>query len=358
MPEPISLAITRAHDFLLAESDGGFRGAWEIQAGYRGAPLLIGTVFPLAFVALALTHPMLGSQAARQVAEREAANIVDLGGPDGWRYFNLFPEIPPDADDLAHVIHLLTRLDWPDRQAILNDPLNFLEKNFHPDGSCNTWLVDDPAAAHQARRSWAGGDDLCHPEVLANLLAALAAHDPDRFASPLKTGARWLIQRAQARGWAAYWYWGWGYGSFQAIRALRVVAARWPDLIPEVRPTVQKVLGSLLERQSPEGAWAPERSPVESAAVRLPSILETAFSLEALAAAEDWAPTACRPAIRNAAMWLASQQRQDGSWEAEPLYFTLGRNAYQSREVTTAITLGALLTAKRLIEAIFGYNPS
>lgn len=347
MANPMTHPIENAHDFLLAQSDGGFRGAWEIASGYRGAPLLLGTVFPLAFIGFALAHPALRSQSAREVAEREAATIIDLGEPEGWRYFNLFPEIPPDADDLAHVIHLLILLDWPERQALLEAPLAFLDKNFHPDGSCNTWLVEDPSKAHEARKSWAGGPDLCHAEVLGNLLSALAAHAPDRYAERLLKGSRWLIQRHRPKGWEAYWYWGWGYGSFRAIHALRASAAHLPKLAPEARPVVEATVASLLERQTPDGAWIPERAPVDSAAelAQRPSVLETAFSLEALLAAGDWAPDAMREPIERATAWLASQQASDGAWEAEPLYFTLGRQPYQSREVTTAIALRAVLNA-------------
>ncbi len=341
-------AVAQALSYMVEASNSSFRGAWEVQAGYRGVPLLIGTVFPMAFIALTLARPELQSDTAWRLAQREAANIADLGEPQGWRYFNLYPDIPPDADDLAHVIHLLTRLSWPDRDAILEGPLAFLETNFHPDGSCNTWLVEHPDEAHAARLNWAGGDDLCHPEVLANLLAALANYAPERFAERLANGARWLIRKKQPEGWAAHWYWGWGYGTLQGTRALRAVAARQPELAAEARPAVREALETLLQRQTHEGYWIPDRSPVpkyQDAALR-PSVLETAFCLEALAAGGDWAPPESRDAIRLAADWLADRQEADGAWQAEPLYFTLGKSAYQSREVTTALALGALLTAQ------------
>ncbi len=350
---PSDASISRALGFLIAAGSSGFRDAWEIQAGFRGAPLLIGTVFPLSFIALALARPELNSSVAVELARREVETIVALGDDTGWRYFNLFPQIPPDADDLAHVIHVLTLTDWEDRDTILAGPLAMLDSNFHPDGSCNTWLVTDALAAENARLSWAGGDDLCHPEVLANLLDALATYDPERYAAQLEKGARWLIQRRSPEGWAGYWYWGWGYGTFQVVRALRKVTDLLPHLAPETRPAIQAALASMIERQALEGSWAPLRAPVEQApdeAMRA-AAQETAFCIEALAAGRDWTPPEGQLALQRAAAWLVTQQANDGGWAAEPLYFTLGRSAYQSREVATAIILGALLTARMTIQA-------
>lgn len=342
---PRDTAVSQALSFLLDAGSSGFKGAWEIQAGFRGTPLLLGTVFPLAFIALTLSRPELKTPEAREVALREASQIVDLGEPQGWRYFNLYPEIPPDADDLAHVIHLLVRLDWPDRHAILEGPLAFAERNFHPDGSCNTWLVEDPALAHDARKAWAGGDHLCHPEVLGNLLSAMAAHDRPRYQRRIDAGSQWLLTQRQPEGWAAYWYWGWGYGTLRAIQALREAS---PDACPDAPEAVRETLQRLIARQKPDGSWIPGRTPVEryQEAASRPSVLETAFSLEALAAAGNWAPAEASQAIRRSAEWLVSRQEADGGWPSEPLYFTLGRTPYQSREVTSAIALSALLSAK------------
>ena len=342
MENTLTLSLSRARDALLAASEEGFRGAWDCARGFRGAPLLIGTVFPLA-------RPELDSAEGRAVAMREADVMAALAADDGWRYFNLYPGIPPDTDDLAQMIRLFGVLDPARRDVLLAAPLRLLHRNFHPEGGCFTWIVEDPARALEVCQSWMPGDDPRHPEVVANLLEALACYVPDDFRVELAQGAEYLLGCRSPEGWASYNYYGWGYGTMVALKALRALAACLPELAPRLEDAARDAGLSLLAAEDPQGGWAPRcdafpaRDPRDG---QLVSPQETAFVLDALATLEGWVPGPWRDAMPRATEVLRRSQAADGSWEGEPFYFTLGRLPYQSREVTTAHALNALLSVQ------------
>lgn len=344
-----SPSLSSARDYLLAASEGGFRGAWDCARGFRGVPLLIGTIFPLSFIALTLSRPDLASAEGRAIAEREAQVIADLAGDDGWRYLNLYPGIPPDTDDLAQVIRLFLALDFPDRDRLLASPLALLRRNFHPEGGCYTWMVEDPARALEVCQSWMPGDDPRHPEVVANLLEALCRYAPESFRAELDRGATYLLSCREPEGWASYNYYGWAYGTMIVLKALRATAEVLPERDAELRDVAFQAGLSLLEARDPQGGWAPRRHAVPALDPRpsdRPSVQETAFVIEAMAVLDSWGPGPWRDALETAARFVLERQNPDGSWDAEPFYFTLGRLPYQSQELTSAHCLHALLTAQ------------
>src|SRR6185369_3155358 len=104
-------------------------------------------------------------------------------GIGGWKYFPELRELPPDADDLAQIMHVLHR--WGRRDAIdayCTRPLEVvLNDNSHPDGSFETWIVpksnrsgDEDLQERWIEMAWGSGPDA---EVMANLLYALAEID-------------------------------------------------------------------------------------------------------------------------------------------------------------------------------------
>lgn len=349
MQSAVTDSLSRAHDALLASGGEGFRGAWDCARGFRGVPLLIGTVFPLSILALVLSRPELDSEAGRAIALREADVMAALAGDDGWRYFNLYPGIPPDTDDLAQMIRLFGVLDPGRRDSLLDAPMRLLRRNFHPEGGCFTWLVEDPAEALAVCQSWMPGDDPRHPEVAANLLEAVARYRPDDFREELARGADYLLTCRHAEGWASYNYYGWGYGTMIVLKALRAIAEQLPEKAPRLAEAAIDAGMRLLADQSPQGGWAPRRDAVPAADPRdgqAVSAQETAFVLGALTALEGWVPGPWREAMPRATEILLSTQADDGTWPAEPFYFTLGRLPYQSREITTAHVMDALLSAR------------
>lgn len=349
MQSAVTTRLSRALSALLAASEEGFRGAWDCARGFRGVPLLIGTVFPLSIISLALSRPELDAEAGRAIAQREADVMAALAGDDGWRYFNLYPGIPPDTDDLAQMIRLFGVLDPARRDLLLEAPLQLLRRNFHPEGGCFTWLVEDPAQALAVCQSWMPGDDPRHPEVAANLLEALARYRPDDFRDELERGADYLLSCREAEGWASYNYYGWGYGTMIVLKALRAIAEQLPERAHDLAAAADDAGRRLLADQAPEGGWAPRRGAYPAADPRdgqAVSPQETAFVLSALASLEGWVPGPWRDAMPRAAEILLGSQEDDGAWADEPFYFTLGRLPYRSREVTTAHVLDALLSIR------------
>jgi len=329
-----SAAMTsrRAVDFLLAQAGNGFQEALEIQIGLMGVPVLIGSVFPVSLILLALRQA--DPERAREVIETESRAISDLGAEDGWRYFNLSPDIPPDADDLAQAIALLGP------SARLAGPLARLLANEVAPGRFRTWLVADPAVAAEADERWAAGPAAVHPEVVANLLASLLALDPERFRESAVAGIDWLLIRADEGLWSSYWYYGAAYGTYQVLRLLDL-AERCFGPHPTWSEAREQARAALLATRDPSGGWRVQRAPVGLVALggpmpepARPGVLETAYATAALRLA-DVELDALEPAFD----FLVACQEADGGFPAEPFYFTLGLRPHQSRCLTTAAVL-------------------
>lgn len=339
-------AAARALDFLLRASKGGFRHAWDMQANFRGTPLLMGTVFPLALLCTVLARPELGED-ARKVARDEAETIASLADESGWRYFNLYPAIPPDIDDFAAAARLLHVLDWPDLADLLAEPLKLVRHNAHAQGGFRNWLVADLSQADAIGQKWVEGPDPRHPESTANLLETLCRVDPAGFEAELRHSATWLLGLRQSEGWRSWWYYGWAYGTLTVIRAFLAIAQRFPDLAAPLSEACRAAGEGLIKAQNPDGSWSLRVSalshPDRSEDWSRPSPLETAFALSALAELDTWAPAGTAEAITRAAEALRQTQAEDGGWSAEPFYLTLGMSPYSSRELTTAFALEALI---------------
>ncbi|MNR86911.1 Squalene--hopene cyclase [compost metagenome] len=336
----------QALDFLLRASESGFKDAWDIKAGFRGTPLLMGTVFPIAIITTVLARPGLG-EAARRVAVQEAETIASLADGSGWRYFNLYPAIPPDIDDFGTATRLLHVLDWPERDAMLAEPLALVRHNVHADGGFRNWLVEDLSQADEIGKLWVEGPDPRHPESTANLLEALCRVAPQAFEAELRKSALWLLGLRKDEGWRSWWYYGWAYGTLTVIRAFRAIAPHLPDLAPTLREAARQAGAGLLSAQNPDGSWSVRVSAMSHPGLDgdwdRPSPLETAMALSALAELGDWAPPGTPDALARAAAFLGACQQEDGGWSAEPFYLTLGMSPYSSRELTTALALDALI---------------
>lgn len=343
---PREAAIARALDFLLRASEGGFRHAWDMQPNFRGTPLLMGTVFPLAILSTVLARPELGER-SRAVAMQEAETIASLGDDSGWRYFNLYPAIPPDVDDFGTAARLLHMLNWPDLDTFLAAPLELVKANAHAEGGFRNWLLVDLSGAEEIGKKWVEGSDPRHAESTANLLEALCRLEPAGFEAEIRRSVDWLLGLRQPEGWRSWWYYGWAYGTMTVIRAFRAIASRFPDLEPTLSEASRAAGTGLLAAQASGGSWSRRCSaqahPGMKADWAIPSALETALALTALAELGPWAPPGSPEAISRAASHLRATQAEDGGWEAEPFYLTLGMSPYSSREVTTALALDALI---------------
>ena len=324
----------------------GFTSARELHRG---------DVFPRALIADALADADAlapGQLAPLVAAEAEyllAARRTD--GVGGWSYFPTLPELPPDADDLAQVMQVFLhagRRDWI--AAWCEPPLAVLLGHGRlPGGGWETWIV--PAAGRSAvqdlqagwaARAWGTGAD---PEVVANLLHALALYDRARFGPELAAGRRWLAGVQQPDGsWGSGWYEGPFYGTYVAHRALAASGGgEAGGAVARNRSgaAVNRGLDFLRRSQRGDGGWgAGEGDP-----------LSTALALLGLAAGVGTAvPAADLERARAAAGWLAARRPATGPWPAVPLIrMELGRAVgrihqvltYGSPSVTTAFVLKA-----------------
>lgn len=335
--------------FLLSQASDDFGEAVEIQCAVPGYPLLIGAAFPLSLIARALDRAAPHDVEVQAVVARLLETLLQFEDADGWRYFTLCPDIPPDADDLAQVMTLLIERRHPDRAALLAGPLHRMALNAVAPGRFRTWLVATPAEAEVADATWAAGHDPVHAEVVANLLYALLLFDAEAWHEDIVAGAAWLASRHERGRWSSYWYFGHGYGTHLVLRLLAAVGRRWPDALPVLADVQEAARKALLSSQRADGSWEVERPPlglVELGGAWEPEggrALETALCLSALS--ELPIDVALGAARDRAIAYLAGIQEADGGFAADPYYFTMGLMPHRSRALTAAAVLASVTFA-------------
>ncbi|HEY9897821.1 MAG TPA: hypothetical protein V6D00_01455 [Pantanalinema sp.] len=340
--------VGRAGAFLKNQATDGFPDALDLQFGLMGHAILVGSVFQVALATMALHAALPDDAEAQAIVARETDAILALGSPDGWRYFNLCPEIPPDADVLAQVVTLLHRVGRRDRLESLDGPLALLEQNRLQAGRFRTWLCSSLDEAGAADALWGAGTDPVHPEVVGNLLGALLLIDPGRYAHDARMGADWLARQDSGGLYPSYWYYGLGYGTYQAIRMFDLLLKQAPEQFgPAPAEAMRRARDAMLRAQLPSGGWAATQGPTGLAVVggqyrpeREAGALETAFTVLALRRLEP--DPGISAALESAEGFLSRCQQEDGGFAAEPFYFTLGPRPLASRCLTTAAVLLAL----------------
>jgi squalene-hopene/tetraprenyl-beta-curcumene cyclase len=269
-----------------------------------------------------------------------AERLKDVRG--GWSYFPSLDNLPPDADDLAQVMQVLTRSQFRNAEVI-EDALHLLfEHGSHGDGSFETWIVDpnatDPATSrylHGIENYWGKGADV---EVVSNLGFALSIHDPHRYAAEISAAAQYVESQQQDNGhWTPTWYASCWYGTYTATRFLASVAPRSDSL---------RISASLLpSEQKPDGGYGVASS----------TPLETALALLAIRS------LAIQDEVRDkiharARRYFQMSVRPDGSWDSSPFIqmdthrASNGKPGYRpnmvqygSRTLSTAYVVKALL---------------
>jgi squalene-hopene/tetraprenyl-beta-curcumene cyclase len=265
----------------------------------------------------------------------------------GWAYFPEFNAVPSDADDLAQVtIALLRSGRRADVETYCEPPLRLLlEECAHGDGSFETWILpraelddDERYQRYCAERYWGTGPD---PEVVANLLYALALYDAERFAETIERGCAYLARVQACDGsWKSTWYHGPFYGAYVCTRALALNGSPSPAL--------GAARDFLVSGQRADGSWG---LAAEGDA------LSTAFALIALAQIRGVAPDPqIDAALALGHAYLSRAQDDDGSWPASDfIRMELGRPqnnvflvlTYRSRTIATAFAVKALACAPR-----------
>jgi squalene-hopene/tetraprenyl-beta-curcumene cyclase len=178
-------------------------------------------------------------------------------GIGGWGYFPNLPELPPDVDDLAQIMQVLLRSR---RRAEVEKTCELplavlLEDNYYPDGSFETWIIptDNRTPEQQlqgqwAQLAWGTGPD---PDVMANLLYALALYDGERFSQVIEKGVTYLENQQKTDGsWQSSWYHGPFYGTYVCLRLLA--------LVRPLSPSMARGVNFLEASQRGDGGWGVE----------------------------------------------------------------------------------------------------
>jgi hypothetical protein len=285
----------------------------------------------------------------RRGIDNDVSRLVEMRsstGVRGWKYFPLLPELPPDCDDLAQVMQVLIRVEFPAMSDIIDPLLKLIDEgNPNPDGSIETWIVDTHNHGTEAavlnrfiRDCWGTGPD---PEVVANLLYALSIYDPQAWKMRIRRGIEYLVSCQLADGsWPAAWYAGSAYSTFVCARAVMAAEPSHYSLYCATQ--------FLVDRQHASGGWG------EGA----PNCGDTAYALRAACLLRN---EMARCVIEPACRFLLDQQQRDGFWPASDFIVMDTSRArdsrggirlhYRSRTVTTAACLSSLCAARRLIDA-------
>jgi squalene-hopene/tetraprenyl-beta-curcumene cyclase len=347
-------ALARAAGYLVRAAADGFAETAHTMPFPREQGFLVdadtqtGDVFQRAILADVLAR--LGRRDPRlgPLVQRELDYLIEVRRryrPGGWSYFPGLDELPSDADDLAQVMQAF--LLGGRREAVAAyclEPLAvLLDDCSQAPGVFETWIVPrDRTALHQRQvwwieHGWGTGPD---PEVIANLLYALAAYDEAHFREVIDGGARFVAEQQGADGlWSATWYHGPFYGTYLCTRLLD----------GRHNASVRRARAALLECQRPDGGWGwADRS----------EALSTAFALMSFGAGfgTPAADPTWRDAIDRARAYLLATQSEDGGWDGVLwIKMELGRAegavrsvlSYGSHVITTALAARALLQFDR-----------
>jgi len=286
--------------------------------------------------------------------EQEVAYLIKQRhkqGVGGWKYFPKLATLPPDADTLAQVmqVFLCVGKTTPIREFCL-PPLEILFRDgIHEDGSFETWIIpakertlEQEAQRAAARSAWGEGPD---PDVMANVLYAIALYDARKFQEVIQRGIRYLEKQQTAEGyWKSTWYIGPYYGTYVVTRLL---AWHSPD-----SERLTKSLEFLYSTQHPDGGWGHDRRNTGSDA------LSTSLALLSLANLRP--PREDVDRIKKGFKFLQRNQQDDGGWDKEAfIRMDLGRArgqpnqwilTYGSRTITTSFAVKALLAWNFLLE--------
>ncbi len=304
------------------EADPELREAWEIQRWGGIFPrTCVGRFFPLSLCTIAL------ASASVDVSSR-ARTLLSLGSIDGYRYFEGFAGIAPDADDLGMALQLVSRLPRePDAMQTLVWPVELLVKNTSAEGEIPVWLdryLREPIA--EDAPAWRGSRCLA---VAANATIGLIEAGVLVASEFIERSLGWITRTWRQEGMRAVFFYGLAYTRLMLMRLHEVTEGQTfgSTVTGELRSIAEDIQAEIVAAQRSDGGFG--------------GLMDTACSLGALACVnrasfDPW------PAVA----FLASRQQYDGLWASEPLYPTPGKDnvpaAHGSRAITTALCLYAL----------------
>jgi len=329
-PAELERAIALGREALLADPE--LREAWEIQrwGGYF-EQARVARLFPVGLCTLAL-------HAAGVDVRDRIASLLALGEPDGFRYFEGYARIPPDADDLGLALQLAARS--PDPASFRETfawPVELCVRNTDADGAMHVWFYRDlREPVPEGAPSWLGTRCVA---AAAGALIGLA-----EAGSPLPEGffdraLAWIVRRWAEEGPKASFFYAAPYARLVLARLANAVERVPGDPAPRalLRAKVDAIEAEIVASMRVDGGFGDE--------------LSTAAHLGVLAIGrrrtfDPW------PSVT----YLAARQGYDGLFPRAPLYRTPGKDntlsAHGSRALTTAVCLEALVTTRARVKTM------
>ncbi len=322
--EELDRAVTLARDALVADPE--VREAWEIQRW--GGPFdatYVARLFPVGLCLLALSS-------AGEDITAQAEALVARRSIDGYRYFEGFAGIPPDADDLGLALQLIARL--PERAArteALAWPVEVLVRNTDEDGAMAVWLersLREPMP--EAAPKWLGSRCVA---VAANAMIGLAEADVLLPEGYFDHTLAWITRTWGAEGPKSVHFYPAPFARYVLARLAHVAEEKPGDRAARarLRAIVDEIEARIVASQRADGSYG--------------GVMATACHLGVLACGRK-EPFDPWPAVT----FLASRQEYDGLFPREPFYRTPGKDfalaAHGARSITAALCLDALARTK------------
>jgi len=326
--EELARAITLARDGLAADPE--LHESWEIQRW--GGPFdaaYVARLFPVGLCLLALAG------AGEDITARAEA-LVARRTVDGFRYFEGFAGIPPDADDLGLALQLLRRsAGRTTGTEALAWPIEVLVRNTGEDGAMAVWLERDlREPMPDGAPKWLGSRCVA---VAANAMIGLAEATVVLPEGYFDRTLGWIARVWEAEGARAVHFYPAPFARYLLARLADVAEGLPGDRGPRahLRALVDAIERQIVASQRADGALGG-------------GVMATACHLGALACGrlEPFDPG---PAVT----FLASRQDYDGLFPREPFYRTPGKDfafaAHGARSITAALCLDAFVrTSTRL----------
>lgn len=311
-----SIALARA----ALDSDPELRSAWEIQRwGDWSSVTRVGRVFPSGLCLLGLARA--GSDVGLRIEEA----IVKSRRIDGWRYYEDYPDIPPDTDDLGLMLRLfacLPRNTVP--SEIFGASLQLLRQTLAHEDGFPVWLRHGLAEAPSSRAPlWQGPRCIA---VAAQFVLGMAEAQIDGHDDLKMRAIGWICEAWEQKGEQAVFHYTLPFARLLLVK-LAHAFRNAPDAFHPIR--LRAIEMTLVEeiRSSSfcDGGWG--------------SPLATACHLAVLALHSE--PFQPRPGL----VYLASHQGPSGLWPAESLYLCPGKDGAPAAHGDATITTGVCLDA-------------
>ncbi|HUN30967.1 MAG TPA: squalene--hopene cyclase [Trebonia sp.] len=282
----------------------------------------------LADAGLPADHPALASAAdwvlAEEIRQKGDWQVRRPDTPAGGWAFEFDNDNYADTDDTAEVILALRRVQLPgqqkhDNRKAIERGLRWLEGMQCKDGGWGAFDADNTRELVNKLPFCDFGAVIDPPsaDVTAHIVEAFAAEGL-AAETACRRGVVWLLRNQESDGsWFGRWGANYLYGTGAAVPAL-IAAGVKPH-----KPQIRRAVAWLESRQNADGGWGEDLRSYDDPAAWSgrgeSTASQTAWALLALLAAGEQDS----PSVERGIQWLASTQRQDGSWD-EPQFTGTG----------------------------------